>query len=513
MIDERPVTTRAPWVTFLAIALPAVIAFHPLANNDLPMHLAVGDWILEEGRVPSTDPFSANGHGGNWVAHEWLAAVIFSICHKVGGAHGLVLLAVALAALLGWLQHKISTMLGVSTVARLLVLVPLWLVAGRRLMLRPHLLGLCSGLGLFYISLLGRERPRILWLSVPLMALWANSHSSFILGIAFLIFDLLIWPDQHRAPRQQRIAVVVSAIGATLLQPHGLGLFLFPFQLGLDPIFTSQVIEWVSPFADSIGGSQFRLTPSFWIGVPCLAVTLLLLLRLGMTEAAGHIPRAARLATVVAIAMALLQQRHFALAMLLCSMQLGLSLTPLCLRWPDSAVQVRRRAATPIVSVLAMLLAYGYPATMSGPEIHWRKGGSGWSETMIRAPLSILTRQWQVTGAVLCEYEYGSSVVHASDRRLRPTMDSRNTVYGPERFEAHDAALSGNAPQELQRLLALASAVLIHDPRNDPRRLHVVNKLIADGGWALIHQTQGVCQLWVRKSAVPEQLRGVLEED
>ncbi len=495
-------TTGDRWITFLAIALPALIAFHPLANNDLPMHLAVGDWILQEGRVPATDPFSANGHGGSWVAHEWLAAVIFSSCHKVGGAHGLVLLAMALAALLGWLQEKISRHLGVATVARLLLLVPLWLIAGRRLMLRPHLLGLCSVMGLYYISLLGRERPRLLWLSLPLMALWANCHSSFILGIAFLIFDLLIWPDHHRASRQQRIEVLVSAIGATLLQPHGLGLFLFPFQLGLDPVFTSQVIEWVSPLADSSGGRQFRLTPSFWIGLPGLAVTLLVLLRQGVKAGAGQIPRAARLATAVAITMALLQQRHFALAALLSSLVLGVWATPYCLSWPETMRRVRVRAAVLITAVLAMLLAYGYPATITGPEIQWRQIGSDWSTRLPRTAVAVLADEWKVSGDVLCEYEYGSVVVHASAGRLRPTMDSRNTVYGAARFKAHDAALSGRDLPQLEAWLSRVDAVLIRTPEQDATRGLLTRRLDEDEGWLAIHFDQ-YCRMWLKKQAAP----------
>ena len=143
-------------MTFFALLLPAVLAFHPLANNDLPLHLAIGDWIIEHGEVPTTAPFSANGHGGTWLAHEWLAALLCAIVYKIAGASGLVALAVALSALLGALQDKVARLLGVAAVARLRLLVPIWLVAGRRLMLRPHLLGLCSVLALWCIALLGR---------------------------------------------------------------------------------------------------------------------------------------------------------------------------------------------------------------------------------------------------------------------------------------------------------------------------------------------------------------------
>ena len=490
------------WVTFLAMVLPAVIACHALANNDLPMHLAIGDWIIEQGKIPTTDPFSANGQGGRWIAHEWLAALIFSTVYSLGGANGLVTLAVALAALLGWLQEKIAKLLGIPAIARIALLVPLWLVAGRRLMLRPHLLGLCCVLALYFVTLIGRERPRRLWLAVPLMVLWANIHSSFILGIVFLIFDLLIWPDGHRATWVQRMAILSSSIGATFFQPHGIDLFLFPFQLGLDPVFTGQVLEWVSPLAHSIGGSLFRATPSFWIGMPLLALTLIAVIRQGFVALEGQVPRAARLATVVAIAMALLQQRHFALAALLSSMVLGVWITPYCLRWPETMRQVRLRAATPIIAVLAMLLAYGYPATITGPEIQWRKIGSGWSTRMPRLPVTQLANEWQISGDVLCEYEYGSVVVHASAGRLRPTMDSRNTVYGAERFKAHDAVLSGRDLPQLERWLARVDAVMIRTPLQDATRSILTRRLDEDTEWLAMH-IDPYCRMWLKKQAAP----------
>ncbi len=513
MNTEIPPATDLPgagerWVTFFALLLPAVIAFHPLANNDLPMHLAIGDWIIEHGAVPTTDPFSANGHGGTWIAHEWLAALLFASLYKIAGASGLVALAVALAALLGALQDKIARLLGVSAVARALLLVPIWLVAGRRLMLRPHLLGLCSILGLLCVTLIGRDRPRCLWLAVPLMALWANVHSSFILGIAFLIFDLLIWPDGHRATSRQRLAVLASCVGATAFQPHGLGLFLFPFQLGLDPVFTSEVMEWVSPFSGGAGGMMFRATPTFWIGLPLLALAIIAVWRQGTGSGKADTPRAARLAIALAVVMALLQQRHFALAVLLSSVLLGMWLTRWCQRWPDTMHRVRSRAAVLICAILLMLLAFGYPARMSATGIQWRKPGSGWSTMMPRSPVSILAQQWQVTGTVLCEYEFGSIVVHASDGRLLPTMDSRNTVYGADLYLAHAGALN-EANAEQDRLLALANAVMIRPPEQS--RQSLTRRLASDDTWALLHIGPR-CQLWVRRTAVPEALRDALTD-
>lgn len=495
----------------LAIAIPAVIAFHPLANNDLPMHLAIGDWIIEHGSVPATDPFSANGHGGPWIAHEWLAALLFAFVFKIGGPHGLVALTVLLSGLLGAMQDRVSRLLGHPPVVRILFLIPLWLIAGRRLMLRPHLLGLCSVIGLWWITLVGRKNPQRLWLAIPLLLLWANWHSSFILGLAFVLFDLLIWPDGHQASLRQRQAIFGGCLLATLCQPHGFDLFLFPFQLGLDPVFTTQVQEWVSPFSGEMGGTLFRQTPTFWVGMPVLLIALLVSLRNGFSRLSDSLPRATCLAIAIAVLMAFMQQRHFALAALLGSVAIGKWQSSLYQKFdPPIRRQIQHRGIISCVLFLLLLITLGYPASIDGSSFgfRWRKPGTGWSKTLPQTPISVLTSQWQVSGPVLCDYEFGSLIVHASAGQLQPTMDSRNTVYGPARYIAHSQALAGPTPEQ-DRLLELASAVMIRPPDN---RGHpqLSQRLATDTSWALIHIGPR-CQVWVKKSAVPQKLRSFLE--
>ncbi|MEM7262386.1 MAG: hypothetical protein AAF488_10390, partial [Planctomycetota bacterium] len=96
-VDRRLWTVGA----VLLLALPAAaLGYHPLANNDLPLHLAIGEWVVEHG-IPATDPFSFTARGADWVPHEWLAGVLFHAVELSGGAGGLVALAIFLAGLCG----------------------------------------------------------------------------------------------------------------------------------------------------------------------------------------------------------------------------------------------------------------------------------------------------------------------------------------------------------------------------------------------------------------------------
>jgi hypothetical protein len=65
--------------------------------------------VLDHHIVPTTDPFSANFRGANWVAFEWLSQIAFAGAHAVGGWLGVVALtAAAVAAALGLLTRFLA---------------------------------------------------------------------------------------------------------------------------------------------------------------------------------------------------------------------------------------------------------------------------------------------------------------------------------------------------------------------------------------------------------------------
>src|SRR5689334_7950950 len=57
-----------------ALAQPAAL----LNDPDTYLHIAAGRWMLAHQALPTQDPFSHSLAGAVWVAHEWLAEVIFA---------------------------------------------------------------------------------------------------------------------------------------------------------------------------------------------------------------------------------------------------------------------------------------------------------------------------------------------------------------------------------------------------------------------------------------------------
>src|SRR5947209_6492448 len=79
-------------------SLPLLLAVGPHLDEDLGFHLRTGQWIVQEGRVPQTDPFSQYGQetGTPWVAYSWLFDVAVYGFHRALGYQGVVLFRVLL---------------------------------------------------------------------------------------------------------------------------------------------------------------------------------------------------------------------------------------------------------------------------------------------------------------------------------------------------------------------------------------------------------------------------------
>ena len=70
-----------------------------LWDGDTALHTRTGDWILDHGSIPVTDPFSYTQPGERWYAFQWLTGVLFAWLNRMAGLKGIVLLSGGLIAL------------------------------------------------------------------------------------------------------------------------------------------------------------------------------------------------------------------------------------------------------------------------------------------------------------------------------------------------------------------------------------------------------------------------------
>jgi hypothetical protein len=460
----------------LLVALcPFVIAIQALANNDLPMHLAIGEWILAHGALPSRDPFSFTAGHPIWVPHEWLAALLFAAVERVGGVTGLVALAAAFAATLALVHRAVMERLGVGLATHLIWAIPMWLIAGDRIVLRPHLPALVLPFALWWALLRARSDARFLALLPALLAIWVNLHGSFLMGFGIVALDLVLFGRGHPLAWRPRLLATFACGAAFFAQLH---VYYQPSllagvedALGLlrDPLFMEEIFEWQPPFASP----RFRETYAFLAAIPWM-----LLAALGFVRHRARVPLSYRAFAVVALLLYLRHSRFIDL--------MALATLPFL---PDLAsaplrTLARRTWAARAATVVAALLCV-WPGFPIRPGQAFRRPALRWGhELPFSAVDALLATGYE--GGVLCEYKFGGVVAWRSEGRLQPSMDSRNSVYGAELYRAHSAALLRDTPFR-RELLDSVGAVLILRPTPRRDRSDLIHHLEREQRWQLLH--------------------------
>jgi hypothetical protein len=256
-----------------SLALVVLALAGPIASGDLWWHLRTGQWILDHGALPETDPFSHTAGDTHWILQEYLSQVLFALVHGALGFGGLRVLGAVLAlVLLIWVQRIAARQVGGAWAS--LLTAAFAVLFALKWELRPHLLSAFLVLRLHALLFPAERRgprddpgPRQ-WIEVfALSALWVQLHAEAlfapIFALAGLLGAALAWvrPDppaqahvdegpRHPAARVGRWSVVfLATLGGTLcsplfVEPHVYALFKKSVpQLYIEEWFPS----WVLP--------------------------------------------------------------------------------------------------------------------------------------------------------------------------------------------------------------------------------------------------------------------------
>lgn len=226
-------------------------------DPDMWWHLRTGAYIVDHG-VPRHDVFSFTVPGHAWVTHEWLAEVVMWLVYQVGGLPGLSAVFAALAALAFWFAYGACA--GRPYLAALVVLMAA-LAAGPSIGVRPQVFSLLMAAAFVCIveGVRDLRLPTAALFALPAaMALWANLHGGYLLGIALLggyaagdSLDLLSGrsADPVRVKANARLLVVlaVACLGAAAVNPNGWHLWKYPFGTLGSAFMQENIAEWLSP--------------------------------------------------------------------------------------------------------------------------------------------------------------------------------------------------------------------------------------------------------------------------
>lgn len=436
------------FATGLVFCWLALANLAPIIGNDIHTQIRVGADILRSGHVPEIETYSATAAGRPFIAHEWLASVIFYGLDVIGGTKALCLLQVALAlacAALLWLSIAASVR-GTLFVLPLLLLCSY--VLAWRAAVRPHLFSLAALCGMVFLIERWRTSGnwRILVWLVPMQVVWINLHGEAPLGPAIVLLmalgaAILTWMVKPAPPAALRpwkkaeirpLLAISFAMGlACLANPNGWRIFPFAGRLlATDAYIHRLVWEWRAPLANS----ELERT-AFWIWCAFLLLLALMWTGLAFRLFAGRRKMDVLVLDLLlasfATALSLQANRFVAYAALF-----GFPVIARSLQHASELLFANKPLRRhPLIEIaIAGMLIYGL---LSGGGLpagrdrvrDRRPVGWGYGENTPFEEVTFI-RQKGFEGAIYNEYSDGALIIRELAPKVRPVIDSRIDVYG-----------------------------------------------------------------------------------
>lgn len=310
-------------------------------DPDLWSHIRFGQTFIANGHLVHRDPYSYSVPGAPWHDYEWLAEVVMAFVYNVAGVLGLKLWKLVCTALtvIFIADSEAETGASFSTQLSVLLLAALGLVL--QMQLRPQMFTFVL-LGAL-LALLTRDNYRRrapLWLAVPLMALWANLHAGWVIGIATLavytagvtIYDLAGGVGFRRGLRVG--AITVGGLLATLLNPYGGALWRAVAWALLAPYKRLANVEW-QPMFFALARQWHQAHSGIFVYVAIIALVVGLAAACALAPAGGDVPLVA-IAAMMSVG-AWLSVRNMGLVAITASGPLARHLDLIVQRWRTGA--------------------------------------------------------------------------------------------------------------------------------------------------------------------------------
>lgn len=256
----RPASVLPLLMLSALYAIPAVVAMMPVLDLDIWWHLRTGEWVVQHGAVPTTDPFSRYGQGRPWVAYSWLFEVLAYGLYRGFGLLGILALRVTLALTIAWAIHRLVAKreprfaYGVALVgAALFALVPV--VSERPWLFTMLFFALTLDV---VLDIRAGRFSKTAWFLPLIYVLWANIHIQFVYGLFVLalacaapLADRFLGlgdPSGSGDTAGSRdwwklVALSAACVLATLANPYHVRLYAVILELATQPAPYRLVVE------------------------------------------------------------------------------------------------------------------------------------------------------------------------------------------------------------------------------------------------------------------------------
>jgi hypothetical protein len=240
-----------------------LMTLRPVTDPDFWWHLRTGQLIVETHVIPHADPFSFTKAGKPWIAHEWLTELFLYGLYRLGSYGLLIFVFSAIitgAFLLAYLRSPRESrpyVAGFATLLGAIATAPIWGV-------RPQMISLLiMGVFLFLLDRYVQQNKLKFLIPLPLiMLVWVNLHAEYFLGLVVTgvyllggVLDVVLSPFSTKeagyVPNFRPTLFLSGTLGAcvlaTLANPNGFHILLYPFQTLTSQAMQQFIQEWFSP--------------------------------------------------------------------------------------------------------------------------------------------------------------------------------------------------------------------------------------------------------------------------
>jgi hypothetical protein len=477
----RSLLRSAPGVVLFAIVIADAMRS---ADTDLWGHLHFGNIVLTQHQLffHASSSYACPPGSRSWILVDWLGEALMALVYNVGGVVGMKLAKFGcVAAVMALLSLGLAET-GAALMVQALTLLTAAFALITHMQLRTFLADdvLLAAL----MAMLAREsygRRARLWLAVPMLALWANLHGGFFVGILALGLFTAVRGAQDLAQGNGmratvRLAAVTSAAAlAALLNPYGLNDYLVIAGVLRNPFTLSHISEF-RPLLVVVADFYKSHRPLFTF-VSALAIMAGLLVTFALT------PRGDDLA-LFAVAMlmtvsALYAVRNTGLAVIACCI-------PLCrhadllfdrLRLARTAGAVGPERGWRALNVLFAALAIGIALrtgllTNALPAVEAKPAGA----------LAFMEHH-DLRGNVLCEFGWADYLLFHDAPRFKIFIESIFEAYYPHQLQSDFAAVYYAEPGAARVLDAYPNDFVLM-----PTGSAAYSLMMAQAGWRLIYR-------------------------
>lgn len=406
-----------------------------LQDSDSFWQIKIGQWILDHRALPTTDFYSFTRTGESWISTSWLAQVLFAVSHAQWDWAGPVILtAIGVALTAAIFVYLLDAQIGAPR-AVLFAMLAL-LLSLHHVLARPHILALpvmVAWVGLLMAAADRRRAPSWYWL--PLMALWANLHGGFVLGLA-LIGPISLEAVEH-AEKGQRLQLFlrwvlfgVGALIASCCTPYGWRTLMGATNILSLGELLSLIFEWMP--------ANFATFTSF-------EGALLGLIALGYYR--GLVLSAPRIFLILFLTWsALTHVRSIEAFAFLVPLVLAKPLGEMFPRPEPDAAGADRRPARYVTTLGALMIV---AASWTSTSLYM--GHHRFTFTMTQTPVAAvdLLEQRKVE-RIFNAYQFGGYLI---SRDIPVYVDGRAELYGEKFVMDFFKATEGKKPELLPRLL------------------------------------------------------------